>query len=110
MLLLTTEPPESFGIVLIEAMACGLPAIATDYPGVRAVVEDGETGLLVAPGNAEAAAAAIRRLIEAGPKARAAMGAAGRSKCERLWGWPGLLDRMEEAYAEALAARREKLR
>ena len=43
--LLTTEPPESFGIVLIEAMAAGLPVIATDYPGVRAVVADG-TGLL----------------------------------------------------------------
>ena len=47
--LLTTEPPESFGIVLIEAMACGLATIATEYPGVRAVVDDGETGLVVEP-------------------------------------------------------------
>ena len=44
--LLTTEPPESFGIVLIEAMATGLPVVATDYPVVRAVVVEGETGLL----------------------------------------------------------------
>ena len=36
LILLTTEPPESFGIVLIEAMACGLLAIVTEYPGVRA--------------------------------------------------------------------------
>ena len=48
--LLTTEPPESFGIVLIEAMACGLPVIASDYPGVRAVV-DQATGRLVAQGD-----------------------------------------------------------
>ena len=50
LLLLTTEPPESFGIVLIEAMACGLPTVATEYPGVRAVIDDGETGLVVEPG------------------------------------------------------------
>ena len=66
LLLLTTEPPESFGIVLIEAMAAGLPTIATEYPGVRAVVDEGETGLLVPPGDADAVAGAIRRLVEAG--------------------------------------------
>jgi glycosyltransferase involved in cell wall biosynthesis len=109
LLLLTTEPPESFGIVLIEAMACGLPTIATEYPGVRAVIDDGETGLLVKPGDPEAVAAAIRGLIEAGAGGRAQMGAAGRQKAERLWSWPRLLDRMEGAYAEAIAARRETL-
>ncbi|MEK6327558.1 MAG: glycosyltransferase family 4 protein [Actinomycetota bacterium] len=109
LLLLTTEPPESFGIVLIEAMACGLPTIATEYPGVRAVIDDGETGLVVEPGDPEAVAAAVRRLIEAGPAGRERMGAAGRHKAERLWGWPRLLDRMDDVYAEAIAARRLKL-
>ena len=79
--LLTTEPPESFGIVLIEAMACGLPAIATEYPGVRAVVDDGrDRAASSRRGDAGAVAAALRRLVEAGPPARAAMGAAGREK------------------------------
>ena len=105
LLLLTTEPPESFGIVLIEAMACGLPTIATEYPGVRAVVDEGRTGFLVPPGDPGAVAAAVRRLIEGGAEARTAMGAAGREKAERLWSWPALLDRMDAAYAEALAAR-----
>src|SRR3954451_4913354 len=105
-LLLTTQPPESFGIVLIEAMACGLPVIATDYPGVKAVVDEGENGLLVPPANAGAVEAAIERLLDAGPEGRAAMGAAGRAKAERLWSWPSLLDRMDTAYAEAIAERR----
>ena len=105
LLLLTTEPPESFGIVLIEAMACGLPTIATEYPGVRAVLDDGETGLLVPPGNAGAVAEAIERLVEAGPDGRGTMGATGRAKARRLWSWPSLLDRMDAAYAEAIAER-----
>ena len=109
LLLLTTEPPESFGIVLIEAMACGLPTVASEYPGVRAVIDDGETGLVVEPGSPEPVAAAIRRLIEAGPDGRERMGAAGRKKAERLWGWPRLLDRMDDVYSEAIAARRLKL-
>ncbi len=109
LLLLTTEPPESFGIVLIEAMACGLPTIATEYPGVRAVVDEGRTGILAPPGDPVAVAAAIRRLVEAGPSGRSELGAAGREKAERLWSWPSLLDRMDAAYSEALAARRRRI-
>jgi glycosyltransferase involved in cell wall biosynthesis len=109
MLLLTTEPPESFGIVLIEAMACGLPTIATEYPGVRAVVDEGATGLLVPPGDANSVAAGIRQLVEAAPSGRAQMGIAGREKAERLWSWPSLLERMDGAYAEAIAERRRRI-
>jgi glycosyltransferase involved in cell wall biosynthesis len=105
---LTTEPPESFGIVLIEAMACGLPTIATDYPGVRAVVDDGETGLVVPAHDPAAVGAAIASLA-GDPAARRRMGGAGRVKAEREWAWPRLIDRMDEVYAEAVAARRRRL-
>ncbi len=106
---LTTEPPESFGIVLIEALACGLPALATDYPGVRAVIDEGETGYLVPAGDSGAVATALDRLVDLGPAGRTRMGEEGRRRCEQRWAWPALLDRMDEAYAEALGARREKI-
>jgi glycosyltransferase involved in cell wall biosynthesis len=106
---LATEPPESFGIVLIEAMACGLPTIVTDYPGLGAVVDDGETGLVVRPGDPAAIAAALERL-GGDLEARRRMGAAGRAKAEREWAWPRLLDRMDDVYAAAVAERRRRLR
>ena len=107
--MLTTEPPESFGIVLIEALACGLPAIATDYPGVRAVIDDGETGYLVPAADADAVALTLDRVVALGPEGRSAIGAKGRQRCEQRWAWPALLDRMDDAYAQAIAARRLKL-
>ncbi len=106
---LTTEPPESFGIVLIEALACGLPAVATDYPGVRAVIDEGETGFLVPAGDSAAAAEALDRVVDLGRDGRERMGAEGRRRCEERWAWPALLDRMDEAYGEAIAARQVKL-
>jgi glycosyltransferase involved in cell wall biosynthesis len=106
--LLTTQPPESFGIVLIEAMACGLPAIASDYPGVRAVVDDA-TGILVPQGDPGAVAAALDRLAgDAGLRER--MGAAGRAKAEAEWNWPRLVDRMDAVYREAIEVRGAKAR
>ena len=107
--LLTTEPPESFGIVLIEAMACGLPAIATDYPGVRAVVDDGVTGVLVPRGDAAAVAGALAELAAA-PERRAELGERGRAKAVAEWSWPKLVERMDGAYAEAVAVRRARSR
>jgi glycosyltransferase involved in cell wall biosynthesis len=106
--LLTTEPPESFGIVLIEAMATGLPVIATDYPGVSAVVAKG-TGLLAPRGDSRAVAERLRELVCAGADGRAKLGRAGRERAEREWGWERLLDRMDAAYGEAIAARKAKL-
>jgi glycosyltransferase involved in cell wall biosynthesis len=108
LLLLTTEPPESFGIVLAEAMACGLAAIVTDYPGVRAVVEEGVTGTVVPRADPGAVAAALRELIEAGPARRAALGEAGRRKALAQWSWPQLIERMDRVYAEAIARRRDE--
>jgi glycosyltransferase involved in cell wall biosynthesis len=55
---------EGFGLVLIEAMAAGIPVIGTNAPGIRDVVKNGETGLLVPVGSPQELAEAIRRIME----------------------------------------------
>lgn len=66
---------------LLEAAASAVPAVATDVPGCRDLVVDGETGILVAPRDAPALADAIDRLLAA-PELAAAMGRAARSRAE----------------------------
>jgi glycosyltransferase involved in cell wall biosynthesis len=66
---------------VLEAMSSGKPVVATDIPGCREAVVDGETGFLVPPRTPEALAAALERLI-ADPALRARMGAAGRRRVE----------------------------
>jgi len=70
---------EGVPVVLMEAMAAGLPVIATQVGGVSELVEQGVSGRLVAPGDAEGLAAAIGDFAE-DPESRHAMGAAGKSK------------------------------
>ncbi len=70
--------------VIIEAMAGGAPVIATDHAGIGEAVENGKTGLLVAPGDPAALAAAMRRVIDAPASARAMGEAARKVAVERF--------------------------
>ena len=78
---LVTLPSFSEGVptVLIEAAACGRAIVATDIPGCRNVVKEGETGLLIPPNDPTALADALCRLA-VDPALRARMGAAGRAR------------------------------
>ncbi len=87
---------ESFGIVLLEAMAAGTPIVASDIHGYKGVVRRGEQGLLVPPRHPKALAAAIRQLL-ADPELRARMGASGRVRAEEF-SWERVTAKVDEYY------------
>ncbi|HUV91324.1 MAG TPA: glycosyltransferase family 4 protein [Anaerolineae bacterium] len=99
----STTMGEAFGVVLLEAMACGKPVIASNLPGVRSVVNDGQDGLLVRPGDAADLAQKLQRLLADAP-GRREMGVRGRKKVEERYDWPRIVPRLEEIYAEVLTA------
>lgn len=88
--------------VALEAMAAGKPVIASRLGGLPLVVEDGRTGLLVAPGDIPALAEAIQRLLDA-PQVAEAMGRAGGERVERELNWENVARRYVEVYEAALA-------
>ncbi|HET6794533.1 MAG TPA: glycosyltransferase, partial [Acidimicrobiales bacterium] len=92
---------EGFPNAVLEAMAAGLPVVATDVGGVPELVRHGVDGLLVPPRDPGALAAAIGHLV-GDPSMRSAMGAAGRDRVGDF-SWPSCVDRHIAVYSRLLA-------
>jgi phosphatidylinositol alpha-mannosyltransferase len=91
---------ESFGMVLVEALACGTPVVASDIPGFADVVSV-DAAALVPPGDEQALADAVCALLADEPR-RVAMGRAGRALAEE-YSWDGIAARLESIYERAVA-------
>jgi glycogen synthase len=94
---------EPFGLINLEAMACGTPVVATRVGGIPEVVVDGETGWLVPPGDPAALAEALRGALGDPVRARR-MGEAGRRRVEAHFSWDRIADRTLAVYRDAIAA------
>jgi alpha-maltose-1-phosphate synthase len=90
---------EPLGIVNLEAMACGTAVVGSRTGGIPEVVADGETGLLVPPGEPEPLAEALNALI-LDPDRAAAMGQAGRKRAVAEFGWAAIAAQTAALYAE----------
>lgn len=93
---------ESFGLSALEAMACGVPVVASNTGGLPEVVEDGVSGFLHTPGNVDAMAASIRKLLSDDETAKK-MGAAARERASSKFRREALLPVWEAYYERILS-------
>ncbi|MDG5814753.1 glycosyltransferase family 4 protein [Chitinispirillales bacterium ANBcel5] len=91
---------ESFGIVLIEAMASGVPIIAGNNEGYRKVIKDNVNGILVDPENPEALARCIANLVEK-ENLRKSLAALGSVDCTK-YSWSNIVDKLEQIYSSSI--------
>jgi glycosyltransferase involved in cell wall biosynthesis len=91
---------EPFGMPLVEAMAAGLPCVATRGGAFPEIVQDGRTGLLVERGDAQQLADAVLRLCE-NDSLRISMGQAARSRAREKFSWDHVADSLVEEYGRA---------
>lgn len=92
---------ESFGVVAVESMACGCPAVTSDADGFTEVVENGVTGFIVPKHNVEQLAVAVQKFID-NPELRNQMGKAGRERVLKLYNWNDNVETMISIYKSVL--------
>lgn len=100
----TSTAPEPFGRVVVEGMLAGRPVVATRAGGVLEIIDDGQTGLLVAPGDAEALARALDALLSSPENARW-MAAAGQAAAQDRFSLSRMLAEIEHALREVKKAK-----
>ncbi|MFC4533508.1 glycosyltransferase [Sphaerisporangium dianthi] len=93
---------EPFGMVALEAMACGVPVVASAVGGQCETVADGRTGVLVPPRDPRALATAVNTLLR-DPRLRAAYGRAGARRARTLYGWERVCAETLAVYEEVVA-------
>lgn len=93
---------EGLGRVLLEAMACGVPTVATRVGGIVDVVDDAKTGILVEPGDVSSLASAIIRLLK-DKDLRERLGKAGKEKIDSKFSAKTMVRRIEEVYDDLLS-------
>src|SRR5919202_6433327 len=93
---------EQFGLVLVEGMACGLPAIAVDRFGPADIIAAGRTGWLVEPDDETGLAAALAEAIDR-PGERARRGALARERALARYSWPALAERLAGVFGAVAA-------
>jgi glycosyltransferase involved in cell wall biosynthesis len=98
-LFVLTPLAEAFGNAFAEAMASGLPIVGTAIGGILDIVRHGENGLLVAPGDPRAVAAAVRELASQ-PLWRQEIGIRNRARAESILSWPHVADQYLDIYRD----------
>lgn len=98
---------EGMPVSILEAMAAGLPVVASGVPGLDEVVVDGQTGFLTPPGDAAALAARLGQLVD-DSSLRNALGKAGRARAEAYFSLPAWQEAHFSLYRSLLAAHRPR--